>query len=357
LVGTRPEAIKMAPVVRALASAGLAPRLVLTGQHPLDEADYRLEMVDRIRLDCPGGGDPFAHARRVRHTVLAVLQPAPPALLLVHGDTSSALGGALAAEALGIPLGHVEAGLRSFDPRNPWPEEENRVAIDRRSDLLFAPTETSAANLHAEGLRGRVYVTGNTGIDALLAALPAPQPRLPGPPRLLVTCHRRENWGAPMRSVAEALCDLDRLRVLDIRVVLHPNPAVGNAMRDWLARSPAIETIEPLDHTTMLAAIQSSDLVLSDSGGVQEECPALGVPLLVLRDRTERPEGIASGNMVLVGTARDRIVATVLRLLDPAAHARMARRSLPFGDGHAGPRIAGHVADFLARSSRSARYA
>lgn len=176
MVGTRPEAIKMAPVARALAAAGVPPRLILTGQHPLDSFLYRIEMFDRIVLDCPGGRDPFAHADAVQHMVLTVLQHDPPALLAVHGDTSSALGGALAAERLGIPLAHVEAGLRSFDPLSPWPEEENRVAIDRRADLLLAPTEGNAANLRAEGLRGLIRVTGNSGIDALLADFPRRNP-------------------------------------------------------------------------------------------------------------------------------------------------------------------------------------
>jgi UDP-N-acetylglucosamine 2-epimerase (non-hydrolysing) len=346
LVGTRPEAIKMVPVARALAAAGVWPRLILTGQHPLDPLAYHLDIFDRIALNCPGGGDPFGHADAVRHMVLALLQDDPPALLAVHGDTSSALGGALAAEALGIPLAHVEAGLRTFDPLSPWPEEENRVAIDRRAELLLAPTEGNAANLRAEGVRGLVRVTGNSGIDALLADLPPPAPRPPSPPRLLVTCHRRENWGEPMRQVALALTGLARRRALEITVVLHPNPEIAEAMRAWVGAG--IDLIEPLDHPAMIAAIRASDVVLSDSGGMQEECPALGVPLLVLRDKTERPEGLASGTTLLVGTDRERIVATVLRLLDPAAHAAMARVALPFGDGHAAARIAAAMLDHLA---------
>lgn len=345
----------MAPVARALAAAGVPPRLILTGQHPLDPRFYRIEMFERILLDCPGGGDPFAHADAVQHMVLTVLQRDPPALLAVHGDTSSALGGALAAERLGIPLAHVEAGLRTFDPRSPWPEEENRVTIDRRADLLLAPTEGNAANLRTERVRGMITVTGNSGIDVLLADLSPPAPRRPGPPRLLVTCHRRENWGEPMRQVALALTDLAALRALEIIVVLHPNPEIAGAMRGWIGNG--IDLVEPLDHPAMIAAIRSSDIVLSDSGGMQEECPALGVPLLVLRDKTERPEGLASGTTLLVGTDRDRLVASVLRLLDPVIHAAMARVALPFGDGHAAPRIAGAMLDMLASHRAASRRA
>ena len=357
LVGTRPEAIKMEPVARALAAAGAALRIVFSGQHPLDPADYGLEDIDNIRLHCASLGAPFAHSERLSHMVLALCTDDPPAMLAVHGDTSTALGGALAAERLGLPLAHVEAGLRSFDPLYPWPEEENRVAIDRRADLLLAPTEWNAANLRAEGVRGAIHVTGNSGIDALLGALPPPQPRLPGPPRLLVTCHRRENWGEPMRHVALALADLAALRAFDIAVVLHPNPGVASAMSEWLRAVPGVDLVDPLDHPTMIAAIRSSDIVLSDSGGMQEECPALGVPLLVLRDKTERPEGVASGTTLLVGTNRERIVATVLRLLDPAVHAAMARVAFPFGDGHAAPRIAARILDHLAAGRRAVRRA
>lgn len=345
----------MAPVARALAAAGVPQRLILTGQHPLDPHLYRVEMFERIVLECPAGGDPFAHADAVQHMVLAVLQRDPPALLTVHGDTSSALGGALAAERLGVPLAHVEAGLRTFDPRSPWPEEQNRVAIDRRADLLLAPTEGNAANLRAEGVGGIITVTGNSGIDALLADLDPPAPRRPGPPRLMVTCHRRENWGELMRRVALALADLANLSALEITVVLHPNPDIAEAMRGWTG--DGIDLVEPLDHPAMIAAIRSSDIVLSDSGGMQEECPALGVPLLVLRDKTERPEGLASGTTLLVGTDRDRIVATVLRLLNPAVHAAMARVALPFGDGHAAPRIAAALLETLASHRAASRRA
>src|SRR5688572_196542 len=203
----------------------------------------------------------------------------------------------------------------------PWPEEEFRAAIDARATLLFAPTDISAANLDAEGVGGRVFVTGNTGIDALLAlAMPSAPPPLRDDNRLrlLVTCHRRESWGDGLRSVAEALIELAAAHPLLIDFVLHPNPAVARTMRDLLGGHSDIRLLKPLGHRSMVAAMQASDILLSDSGGVQEEAPALGVPLLVLRAKTERPEGVASGNMVLVGTDKRRVVDGVVRLLDPA---------------------------------------
>ncbi len=305
-------------------------------------------------LDCPGGRDPHGHARKIARAVAPLLADRP-SLLVVQGDTASAFGGALAASAAAVPLAHVEAGLRSFDPDMPWPEEEFRTAIDARAELLFAPTEINAANLDAEDVPGRVYVTGNTGIDALLA-LPQPtaqrvhdRDRL----KLLATCHRRESWGEGLRSIAAALVELAATHALDIDAVLHPNPIVGGAMRDLLAGKPGIRLVEPLGHAEMIAAIQACDILLSDSGGMQEEPPALGVPMLVLRQKTERPEGIASGNMQLVGTDRGRIVEGVVRLLDPAVRTAMSRRAFPFGDGRSAGRIAGHIADFIAAGTQA----
>ena len=364
VVGTRPEAIKLAPVAAALAQAGRPPRLVFTGQHPIDPADHGLAAFERVTLDCPGKRNPLAHSEAVAHAMASVLAnpPAlPPALLVVQGDTSSALGGAMAAHAAGIAIAHVEAGLRSFDPAMPWPEEGNRVTIDRLSSLLFAPTATSAANLRAEGVAGEIIVTGNSGIDALFDMLdrlgPAEHLAASDRLRLLVTCHRRENWGRPMRAVAAALNHLARLEVATIRVVLHPNPVGAEAMRRAVKVGPAVELIAPLDHRQMIAEMRRADLMLSDSGGVQEEAPALGVPLLVLRDKTERPEGIASGNMILAGTSRDKIVALVIRLADPAIRATMSRPSLPFGDGKSGPRIAAAIKAWLARNHGTLRKA
>ena len=233
----------------------------------------------------------------------------------------------------------------------PWPEEEYRTAIDARAALLFAPTEISAANLEAEGVPGRIFVTGNTGIDALLDVVSGSS----GPSlvreaglKLLVTCHRRESWGGGLRSIADALLELAATHPLSIDLVLHPNPIVSDAMRDLLNGRAGIRLLDPLAHADMVAAMRGCDILLSDSGGMQEEAPALGIPLLVLRGKTERPEGVASGNMLLVGTDRRRIVDNVVRLLDPAARAAMSRPAFPFGDGRSADRIAGHIAEFLA---------
>lgn len=353
VVGTRPEAIKLAPVAAALARRGLALRLILTGQHPLDAAEHGLAAYERVGLRCPGCEDPGALVAHVAQEVAPVLADRP-ALLVVQGDTASALGGALAAFAAAVPVAHVEAGLRSFDPAMPWPEEEYRTAIDARADLLFAPTEISAANLEAEGVPGRILVTGNTAIDAVLAAVERAPPSdgvCDSGLKLLVTCHRRESWGQGLRSIAEALIALAASHPLAIDLVLHPNPVVAGTVRELLDGRPGIRLIEPLSHADMVAAMQGCDILLSDSGGMQEEAPALGVPLLVLREKTERPEGVASGNMLLVGTDTGRIVETVVRLLNPAVRAAMSRRAFPYGDGHSAERIAGHISDFLQRDA------
>ena len=358
VIGTRPEAIKLAPVAFALAASGVRPRLLFTGQHPLDPADHGLDPFDRVALDCPGKRNPLAHSDAVARAMADVLAD-PPVMLVVQGDTSSALGGAMAAYAAGVPIAHVEAGLRSFDPAMPWPEEQNRVTIDRLSTLLFAPTATSAANLRADRIDGAISITGNSGIDALFGVLDRLGPvdiALPGARlRLLVTCHRRENMGRPMRSVAAALNQLARDHPVDIKIVLHTNPAVAAAMRKALEPSPSIALLPPLTHPQMILAMLAADVLLSDSGGVQEEAPALGVPLLVLRDKTERPEGIASGNMILAGTERDKIIALVMRLFDPAVRASMSRPSLPYGDGQAGPQIADAMLAWIAAQSGGLR--
>lgn len=360
MVGTRPEAIKLAPVAEALAARGLPPRLLFTGQHPLDPSEHGLARFERVMLDCPGKRDPLAHSDAVAKAIAPLLSEAPH-LVVVQGDTSSALGGAIAGFTENVPVAHVEAGLRSFDAAMPWPEEQNRIAIDRLSSLLFAPTATSAANLRFDGAPGTVVVTGNTGIDALFKMLgelgPVEARRPSDRLRLLVTCHRRENWGRPMRSVAAALNQLAQSEPVEIQIVLHTNPVVADAMRRAIAPNPHVELLAPLLHSEMIAAMRSADLLLSDSGGVQEEAPALGVPLLVLREKTERPEGIASGNTALVGTARERIVAGVKRLFDPAVRTAMSRPSLPFGDGHSGPRIAEAMLAWIERQEPGLRRA
>ncbi len=335
---------------------------MLTGQHPgLVLAEHGLGAIRATPLREAGLPDPLEHVERVTQALVRAWREGPPELVLVQGDTSSALGGARAAAALGLPLGHVEAGLRTHDLAMPWPEEGFRVEIDALADLLFAPTATSAANLRHEGCYGAVHITGNTAIDALVAlgAL-SPQRRRrtrSSPPlKLLVTCHRRESWGDGFTAVARALVELAEADVARIDAVLHPNPTVSQAMALLLDGHHGIRLLPPLSHAAMLDAMRGADLLLSDSGGVQEEAPALGIPLLVLRDKTERPEAIAHGNMRLVGTRTARILAEVRRLAgDRVALAVMARPALPYGDGRAAPRIAALALDWLARREASER--
>ena len=345
--------------MHALAALGEWPRLFITGQHPgLELAHHGLAAFDAVPLGCPGQSDPILHADLVRSALKRAIGTSPqglqPDLLIVQGDTSSALGGALAAREAGVPLAHVEAGLRSFDPTQPWPEEENRVTIDRLADLLFAPTSANAANLRCDHVGGAVHVTGNSGLDALTAVagpLPLRRRRTWLPRRalnLLVTCHRRETWGKGLERIASALLVLaSDGNAID--VVLHPNPDVTEAMWRLLGEHRSIRLIAPLSHPAMVKAMRRADLILSDSGGMQEEAPALGIPLLVLREKTERPEGLASGTMELVGTDPDRIVAAVRRLRrDRSALLAMAVPAMPFGDGRSAPRIAAHCLAFLA---------
>ena len=282
---------------------------------------------------------------------IAPLLAGPADLLIVQGDTSSAFGGALAAFGANIALAHVEAGLRTHDLQLPWPEEGYRTAIDARAALLFAPTERAAANLRAERVGGAIHVTGNSGIDALLRVartLPSPTLHERGMPRLLVTCHRRESWGVGLRDISDALKAITHAGLAEVDVVLHPNAHVAEAMREMLGGHSRIALLEPVGHAALVQRMRDCALILSDSGGIQEEAPALGTPLLVLRANTERPEGLASGNMRLVGTSSTAIVGQVRRLIeDPAARAAMSRPALPYGDGHAGPRIAAIIEEWL----------
>jgi UDP-N-acetylglucosamine 2-epimerase (non-hydrolysing) len=356
VVGTRPEAIKLAPLANALAERGLVPAIVFTGQHAaLDPVEHGLGAYPALHLACAGEENPHAHAARVAAALPPLLAPAP-ALLIVQGDTSSALGGARAAKAAQVPLAHVEAGLRTRDRTLPWPEEEYRTEIDAAADLLFAPTDLAAFNLACERVPGRVHITGNTGIDALLAMvgeLPAAPHRERAIPSILVTCHRRESWGEGLANVAAAVRELAALARCD--VIVPPNAFVAETLHRLLRGCPNVALLDPCGHRELVGRMRDCDLILSDSGGMQEEAPALGVPLLVLRDKTERPEGIATGNMRLVGTASERIVAEARRLLsDPAAYAAMSRVSFPYGDGKAAPRIAAIIADWLEERSGQA---
>lgn len=309
-----------------------------------------MPLLPTAELGCPGRPDPQLHVRDVARAIGATLEATR--LVVVQGDTSSALGGALGSAQAGRAVAHVEAGLRSHDRLNPWPEEDFRIAIDGLADLLFAPTELSAANLRREGVGGQIEVTGNTGIDALLDRLPLLPTRNVdgGEHRLLVTCHRRESWGEGLEDIASSLLQIARRKDVSISFVLHPNPRVADDMRQLLGGVTNVRLRDACSHMQMLQAMRDSDLILSDSGGMQEEAPTLGVPLLILRDRTERPEGIASGNLKLVGRDPDSIRATVEALLDnPAALRSMGRQTFPYGDGRASQRIAASIENWLRR--------
>lgn len=290
----------------------------------------------------------------VRTALGRVLRLRGNPLVMVQGDTSSALGGALAARDMACLIAHVEAGLRTHDPLQPWPEEENRTRIDGMADLMFAPTSGNAANLFRERVQGVVHVTGNPGIDALaeiVGALPMKKRRRWFPKRgmdLLVTCHRRENWGDGLEQLAHALILLSTDPGVTIDVILHPNPLVAESMWQMMGQISAIRLIAPQSHSAIIARMRRADLILSDSGGIQEEAPALGIPLLVLRDKTERPEAIACGTAEMVGTDRNRIVEAVRRIRsNRLLHDRMAAPAMPFGDGQAAARIAALTLAYL----------
>jgi UDP-N-acetylglucosamine 2-epimerase len=353
IVGTRPEAIKMAPVVRALASKSrFRHQLVLTGQHGGLETLF--PDVPHVQLPCDPRGLSAMRLREAIHSLLCVHFGAdPPDLVLVHGDTTSALAGAMAARGRSIPIGHVEAGLRSFDLGHPWPEEGNRMVVDALSSLLFAPTAAAAANLDRDWrVKGMVYVTGNSGIDALVgAAASLPPPERTEARTLLVTCHRTENRGAAMRRLCSALRTLVRVHGLEIAFPLHPNRHLRAEVEALLGGEPKIRLLDPLEHREMVRLMTGCWAILTDSGGLQEEGPALGKPVLVLRDVTERGEALETENVELVGTQEEAIVAAVTRLTaDSGRYARMSRPALPFGDGRAAPRIVAAIEDWLAQA-------
>jgi len=356
VMGTRPEAIKMAPVVFALRnSEGFDGRVCLTAQHRdmLDEVIRVFDLPVHEDLDLMTPGQTLTHvAVKVLEGVDRILVKEPYDWVLVQGDTTTSLAAAMAAFHRGVKVGHVEAGLRTWNIQEPFPEEWNRRAIDALADLAFAPTELSRQNLLGERFApDRVLVTGNTAIDALQLALAKPAPpappelsRLsPNRPMILVTAHRRESFGDPLDSICRALAALaTRPDATGASIVypVHPNPNVRAAVARRLEGLEHVHLLAPLDYLSFVHLMQRAHLILSDSGGIQEEAPGLGKPVLVLRDRTERPEAIEAGTARIVGTDYDRILAEVDRLLtDPDAYRAMAVARNPFGDGHAAERI------------------
>ena len=364
--GTRPEAIKMAPLVRALqASESIESIVCLTGQHR--------EMLDSVMDIFHLKGDYDLNIMEKRQTLSTittktllgmeqVLEEAKPDLVLVHGDTSTTFAGALAAFYHQVKVGHVEAGLRTWDKYSPFPEEMNRTLVGDIADLHFSPTRANAENLRREAIMGEIFVTGNTAIDAmqytvrgdytfttkLLNHLDFVHRRV-----IAVTCHRRENYGKPMQDIMHAILEVVE-RHPDVEVVypVHLSPVVRECAFPILGGHDRIHLIDPIDVEEMHNLIARCAFVMTDSGGLQEEAPALGKPVLVMRRETERPEAVAAGTAKLAGVEKDVIVSMANELLDsPEAYAKMAKAVNPAGDGHACARITQAIEWYFGRTA------
>jgi UDP-N-acetylglucosamine 2-epimerase (non-hydrolysing) len=353
--GTRPEAIKMAPVVHRLeARPDRFESVVCVSAQHRDMLDqvldvFALKADHDLEIMTPGQS-PAGVVARVLDRLPPLLREVRPDVLLVQGDTMTTFAASFAAYLERIPSGHVEAGLRTGNRYHPFPEEMNRVLTTRLADLHFAPTTTARDRLLAEGVPAQsVFLTGNTVIDALLATVrtdyqfttPALASLDPRSRLVLVTTHRRESFGDPLRAICGAISDLVA-RFPDIEVVLpvHPNPHVKGTVEAALCDTPRVRLIQPVDYVEFVHLMARSHLILTDSGGVQEEAPSLGKPVLVLRDTTERPEGVEAGTAIVVGTDRERIVTIAGKLLASSeAYQRMATAVSPYGDGRASERI------------------
>lgn len=363
--GTRPEAIKMAPLVRALReSTQLEPVVIATAQHRemLDQVLQIFAIKPDYDLDLMRPNQTLsALTSRLIASLDEVVKEIAPSAMLVQGDTTSVLAASLVSFYNGIPIGHVEAGLRTNDMHNPFPEEMNRVVTGRLAQWHFAPTQSSAQNLLNERVPPEtVFMTGNTVIDALFDvrqhADKVPLAVEGSRKMILVTTHRRENFGEPLKHICAAILELlERNPTLDVLFPVHPNPNVSSIVHNALGGHPRVNLCAPLDYLSFIAAMEAAHLILSDSGGVQEEAPALGKPVLVLREETERPEAVSFGVAELVGTDMARIVEkTQLLLSNPAAYREMARGASPYGDGLAAQRIVKILEDSLADAEDSA---
>jgi UDP-N-acetylglucosamine 2-epimerase (non-hydrolysing) len=359
--GTRPEAIKMAPVIKELQKVpDINTVVTVTAQHRemLDQVlrlfeiqpDHDLNLMENQQ-------DLFSITTGALNGLKEVLEAEKPDLVIVHGDTTTTLAASLAAFYMRIPVAHVEAGLRTRNKYSPYPEEMNRTLTGRLAELHFAPTDTSRENLLAEATAEfKIWVTGNTVIDALLSIIRDDYefgPEFAGidmtKRMLLVTTHRRENWGERMREIYRALLELVE-EFPDIAVVfpVHRNPIVRSIAEEMLSGHPRIHLLDPLDYEPFAHLMNKSYLVITDSGGLQEEAPALGKPVLVLRDTTERPEAVIAGTVKLVGTNRRKIYEETKKLLsDPREYDKMARAINPYGDGKAARRIVRELISFL----------
>ncbi len=369
--GTRPEAIKMAPVVRALrGQPWLDTKVCVTAQHRamLDQVLSLFEIVPDHDLNLMSSAQSLEGiSARILESLSKVLDDERPDIVLVHGDTTTTAMASLACFYKRIPVGHVEAGLRTGNLMSPWPEELNRRLSGLIAHLHFAPTQTSAGNLLAEKVDpATVDITGNTVIDALLqvtnrlkqdAALSAPLDErfsfLRSDRKLvLVTGHRRENFGDGMREICDALLTLSGRDDVQIVYAVHLNPNVKGPVESTLGDQPNIHLIPPQDYLAFVYLMMRSHIILTDSGGIQEEAPSLGKPVLVMRDTTERPEAVSAGTARLVGAKADAITAGISRLLDePGAYEAMATASNPYGDGRAAERITQRIHRFLGESA------
>lgn len=367
MVGTRPEAIKLAPVALALRrEPGVHLTVCLSGQHPAMARDalagFGVSSDVELALD-PAATTAGARFTDLHRAISALLDRMPQDRIIVQGDTSTALAGAIAGFHAGVAVAHVEAGLRTGNLAGPWPEEGYRRMIAPIADLHFAPTERARQNLLAEGVDpDRVHLTGNTVVDALIAVRaliaksPATSQRLAewrhrisgGKPIVLVTLHRRESHGSILTAVATALRELaEEFRNYAFVLPVHPNPAVSGSIRTVLADQPNVSLLDPLCYEDFVYVMSAASLVVTDSGGVQEEAPTFGVPILVVRNESERPEAIAAGFAQLTGTEPDRILAAARAILQRGGKSELRGKVNPFGDGTASARIVRHL---LARS-------
>ena len=360
IFGTRPEAIKLCPVIRHLRSRPdkFDVRVCVTGQHRqmLDQVLGAFDVKPDWDLDVMAPGQTlYQSTSRILAGLEPVLVAERPDMILVQGDTTSTLCGAMAGFYSRIPVGHVEAGLRTGDLMAPFPEEMNRVVTTRLATLHFAPTESSATNLLNEAVpRDRISVTGNPGIDAVLYVRGRLErgelaggswPTFDAARRIIaVTAHRRESFGEGFERICRALLRLSRRSDVQIVFPVHPNPNVQGPVNRYLKDVPNILLTEPLEYIQFVDLMRRAHFLITDSGGVQEEGPSLGKPVLVMRDKTERPEAVEAGTAIIVGTEEDRIFSAAVRLLeDRAAYDRMARTHNPYGDGNASERIAGLI--------------
>lgn len=359
--GTRPEAIKMAPVIRELREVeDIETVVAVTGQHRemLDQVLALFNITAQYDLDLmKERQDLYSITTGVLEGLKGIMEKEKPDLVLVHGDTTTTFAAALAAFYERIPVGHVEAGLRTRNKYSPFPEEMNRTLAGRIAELHFAPTDTARENLLMEATAAfKIFVTGNTVIDALLETVQmdykfGPELKEVNFDRrlILVTTHRRENWGDSMRNIYQVLIDIVN-EFPDVEVVfpVHRNPVVRNIAEEMLQGRERFHLIDPLDYEPFANLMSRCYLVMTDSGGMQEEAPSLGKPVLVLRDTTERPEAVQAGTVKLVGTNRDKIYQAAHQLLtDQNEYDQMARAINPYGDGYAARRIVNVVKDFL----------